>query len=76
VTATTIDAALASCLITGNGYGRIVGRRGYERDGNHSLPLAVFTGGARVALYSVKNDQGQWQRVYTAHNTISRTPTP
>jgi hypothetical protein len=64
---TALDGALASCLITGNGFGKIVGRRGFERDGGHSLPIAMFTGGARVALYSVKDEHGDWHNVYTTH---------
>jgi hypothetical protein len=64
---TALDGTLASCLITGNGFGKIVGRRGFERDGNHSLLIAVFTGGARVALYQVKSDEGHWQKVFTTH---------
>jgi hypothetical protein len=64
---TVLDCALASCLITGNGFGRIVGRRGFERDGNHSLPIAMFTGCARVAVYSVKDEQGHCQNVFATH---------
>lgn len=48
----------------GTGYGRVVQLRGTEQDGPHTLPLAVFAGGKRVALYQVRDSEGRWMKVY------------
>jgi hypothetical protein len=48
----------------GSGYGHVVQVRGTERHDGHTLPLAIFAGGKRVALYQIKGVEGRWLKVY------------
>jgi hypothetical protein len=60
-----LASSLAGCAINGEGFGRVVRQRGYEQHGPHLLPLAIFAGGSRVALYSARDAAGTWRHVYT-----------
>jgi len=65
-----IAATIANCDFPhpfgdrGTGYGRVLRSGGTEQDGPHTLPVAIFAGGKRVALYQVRDSEGQWLRVY------------
>ena len=48
----------------GSGYGHVVQVRGTEQHDGYTLPLAIFAGGKRVALYQVKDSEGRWLKVY------------
>ena len=62
--------AIARCnfphplAIAGTGYGHVLQVRGTEKHDGHTLPLAIFVGGKRVALYFVKDAKDNWIKVY------------
>ena len=68
--ATPLVGALTGCVIDGSGFGRVIRQRGYEQHGPHILPLAIFAGGSRVAMYCARDAAGTWRHVY------SRAPSP
>ena len=67
-----ISDALARTHINSQAYGRVRYTRGYEQYGPHRLPVAVFDGGARVAMYCVPDSSLQrgsaWRPVYTTES--------
>jgi len=48
----------------GTGYGCVMQMSGTEKHDGHTLPLAIFAGGKRVALYQVRDSAGRWIKVY------------
>ena len=61
----TLEPVLARAHINAPAYGRVRYTTGHEQHGPHLLPIAVFAGGARVALYSVPEpDNSGWRPVY------------
>ena len=60
--------AINAFTCKGERYGRVQHLRGFEQQGAIELPVAIFQGGARVALYCVPDseDRKTWRNVFKA----------
>ena len=56
-------SSLPCCVLKAPGYGRIRYWAGFENFGPHRLPIAVFSGGTRVAMYAILENDGTWRSV-------------